>query len=235
MRKAMGIAEALEAVEEQIARACLRSGRKREEIRLLGVSKFHGAAAVKEAWNAGIRLFGESRVQEAASKFAPFKGSHPGTELHLIGSLQRNKAKAAVELFDAVQSVDRVELIAALGALTERRKDPLIILLEYHTGEESKSGFPDLDSLFRGAEKALEFPGLSLGGLMTMAPYTTDEGLIRSSFRAAALARNALSLRFPGAGWSCLSMGMSGDFEIAIEEGSTLLRIGTALFGERNP
>jgi pyridoxal phosphate enzyme (YggS family) len=235
MRKAMGIAEALEAVEERIAGACLRSGRKREEIRLLGVSKFHDAAAVEAAWNAGIRLFGESRVQEAASKFAPFKQAHPGTELHLIGSLQRNKAKAAAELFDAVQSVDREELIASLGALTENRKDPLMILLEYHTAEESKSGFPDLDSLFWGAEKALEFPGLSLRGLMTMAPYTEDEGRIRASFREAASARDALARRFPGADWSCLSMGMSGDFEIAIEEGSTLLRIGTAIFGERNP
>jgi pyridoxal phosphate enzyme (YggS family) len=231
----MGIAEALEAVEERIERACLRSGRKREDIRLLGVSKFHVAVAVEEAWNAGIRLFGESRVQEAASKFVPFKPAHPGTELHLIGSLQRNKAKAAVELFDVVQSVDREELIASLGALTGNRKDPLMILLEYHTAEESKSGFPDLDSLFRGAEKALEFPGLSLRGLMTMAPYTEDEGCIRASFKAAVSARDALALRFPGADWSCLSMGMSGDFEIAIEEGSTLLRIGTAIFGERNP
>jgi uncharacterized pyridoxal phosphate-containing UPF0001 family protein len=109
-----------------------------------------------------------------------------------------------------------------------------MILLEYHTAEESKSGFPDLDSLFRGAERALEFPGLNLRGIMTMAPYTKDEGLIRSSFRAVVSARDALALRFPGADWSCLSMGMSGDFEIAIEEGSTLLRIGTAIFGERN-
>jgi pyridoxal phosphate enzyme (YggS family) len=199
------------------------------------VSKFHGAAALEEAWNAGIRGFGESRVQEAASQFAPFKLAHPGTELHLLGSLQRNKAKAAADLFDAVQSVDREELIAALGALTGNRKDPLIILLEYHTAEESKSGFPDLDSLFRGAERALEFPGLNLRGIMTMAPYTTDEGRIRASFRAAVSARDALALRFPGVDWSCLSMGMSGDFEIAIEEGSTLLRIGTAIFGERNP
>ncbi|MDR3123164.1 MAG: YggS family pyridoxal phosphate-dependent enzyme [Treponema sp.] len=230
----MGIAEAVAALQERIAGACERCGRRREEIRLLGVSKFHGIAAVEEAWNAGIRLFGESRVQEASAKFAGFKPGRPGAELHLIGSLQRNKAKIAVGLFDTIQSVDRMELIETLGALTERRKDPLMILLEYHTAEESKSGFPDMDSLLRGAEKALEFPGLALRGLMTIAPYTTDEALIRSSFKAAASARDALALRFPGADWSCLSMGMSADFEIAIEEGSTLLRIGTALFGERN-
>jgi pyridoxal phosphate enzyme (YggS family) len=231
----MGIADALEAVEERIEGACNRSGRKRGEIRVLGVTKFHAAAVLEAAWNAGIRLFGESRVQEAASKFARFKSGHPGAELHMIGSLQRNKAKIAVDLFDAVQSVDRAELIETLGALTGNRKNPLMILLEYHTAEESKSGFPDLDSLFRAAEKALEFPGLALGGLMTMAPFVNDEERIRSSFRAAVSARDALARRFPGAGWSCLSMGMSGDFEIAIEEGSTLLRIGTAIFGERTP
>ena len=231
----MGIAEALEALQERIERVCQRSGRKREEICLLGVSKFHGAAAVEEAWNAGIRFFGESRVQEATSKFASFKPGHPGTELHMIGSLQRNKAKIAVDLFDMVQSVDREELVETLGALTGNRKNPLMILLEHRTAEESKSGFPDTDSLLRAAEKALEFPGLALRGLMTMAPYTKDEGRIRSSFRAALAARDALALRFPGADWSCLSMGMTGDFEIAIEEGSTLLRIGTALFGERKP
>ncbi|MDR0597170.1 MAG: YggS family pyridoxal phosphate-dependent enzyme [Treponema sp.] len=231
----MGIAEAVEALQERIARACERCGRKREEISLLGVSKFHGAAALEEAWNAGIRLFGESRVREAASKFAGFKPGHPGAELHLIGALQRNKAKLAVDLFDMAQSVDREELIGTLGALTENRKEPLMILLEYHTAEESKSGFPDTESLFRGAEKALGFPGLKLRGLMTIAPYTGEEARIRSSFRAAVSARDALALRFPGEDWSCLSMGMSGDFEIAIEEGSTLLRIGTALFGERSP
>jgi pyridoxal phosphate enzyme (YggS family) len=229
----MGIAEAVLAVQERIARACERSGRKREEISLLGVSKFHGAAAVEEAWSAGIRLFGESRVQEADRKFAGFRGGHPGSQLHMIGPLQRNKAKIAAGLFDMVQSVDREELIGTLGALTADRKDPLLILLEYHTAEDSKSGFPDMDSLLRGVEKALAFPGLEPRGLMTMAPYTEDEARIRAAFRAAASARDALALRFPEADWSCLSMGMSGDFEIAIEEGSTLLRIGTALFGER--
>jgi pyridoxal phosphate enzyme (YggS family) len=231
----MGIADSLLAIQERMARACQRSGRKIEEISLLGVSKFHDAAAVEEAWDAGIRVFGESRVQEATSKFAGFRSGHPGAEIHMIGSLQRNKAKVAVGLFDMVQSVDREELITTLGALTEDRKDPLMILLEYRTAEDSKSGFPDLDSLFRGAEKVLACPGLALRGLMTMAPYTTEEAAVRASFRAATSARDALALRFPEADWSCLSMGMSGDFEIAIEEGSTLLRIGTALFGGRSP
>jgi uncharacterized pyridoxal phosphate-containing UPF0001 family protein len=128
--------------------------------------------------------------------------------------------------------VDRDSLLSELGTLTGSREKPLMILLEYHTGEESKSGFPDEDSLCRAAEKALAFPGLKPGGLMTMAPFTADAGAIRSSFRALVKAKNRLETEFPGH-WACLSMGMSGDFEIAIEEGSTLLRIGTAIFGER--
>ncbi|GHV75947.1 YggS family pyridoxal phosphate enzyme [Spirochaetia bacterium] len=232
----MGIPEAIETIQERIHKACARSGRKAEEVRLMGVSKFHELPAIEEAWKAGIRLFGESRVQEAASKFSDFEAKHPETELHMIGSLQRNKAKivtgriAGGYLFDAVQSVDRDELIAELGRLTGDRKNPLIVLLEYHTAEDSKSGYPDLDSLFRAADAVLAFPGLALRGLMTMAPLTRDEAAIRASFRAMVFARDALAARFPAADWSCLSMGMSGDFEIAIEEGSTLVRIGTAIF-----
>jgi pyridoxal phosphate enzyme (YggS family) len=233
--KIMGIAEAVTEIQERIYRACVRSGRKPEELRLMGVSKFHGSPLLEEAWNAGIRLFGESRVQEAARKFPDFKEAHPGTELHLIGPLQRNKARIAAGLFDAIQSVDRDELIAELGSLTQGRENPLMILLEYHTAEDSKSGYPHEDSLFRAAELALEFPGLAPGGLMTMAPFTADETRVRASFRAMVAARDKLAVRFPCCDWSCLSMGMSGDFEIAIEEGSTLIRIGTAIFGERTP
>ncbi|AEF85007.1 pyridoxal phosphate enzyme, YggS family [Treponema primitia ZAS-2] len=231
----MAIAGAVEEIQERIQKACARAGRKAEEVRLMGVSKFQDAPLIDQAWQAGIRLFGESRVQEAAGKFAGFKEAHPGTELHLIGSLQRNKAKIAAGLFDVIQSVDRDELIAELGNLTGDRKNPLMILLEYHTAEDSKSGYRDLDSLCRAAERALEFSGLSLGGLMTMAPFTEEEAPVRASFRALAAARNALAARFPAFNLACLSMGMSNDFEIAIEEGSTLVRIGTAIFGERAP
>jgi pyridoxal phosphate enzyme (YggS family) len=223
---------AIEGIRERIAGACVRSGRNAGEVRLMGVSKFHGLPAIEEAWAAGLRLFGENRVQEAAGKFPVFREGRE-IELHLIGSLQRNKAKSAVSLFDAIQSVDRDELIAALGALTGDREVPLMVLLEMHTGEEAKAGYPGEDALFRAAEKALAFPGLALRGLMTMAPYTQDRGLIRKSFRTLAAARNKLEARFPEADWSCLSMGMSNDFEIAVEEGSTLVRVGTAIFGER--
>jgi pyridoxal phosphate enzyme (YggS family) len=234
------IAGALARLEDRIAAACLRCGRKREEVALMGVSKFHPLEAVEEARKAGLSLFGENRVKEGMEKFAAFREKHPEdpVELHLIGSLQRNKAKSAASFFDCLQSVDRESLIDELGRLCSpedlilKREKPLMILLELHTGEESKAGFPGLDGLFRGAEKALSWPGLKPAGLMTMAPFTADTGAIRASFRALAKARGELEKRF-GPIWSCLSMGMTGDFETAIEEGSTLIRIGTAIFGER--
>ncbi|GHU88751.1 YggS family pyridoxal phosphate enzyme [Spirochaetia bacterium] len=226
-------AEKLKVIEERIAQACIRSGRNRVDIALMGVSKFHALDQIEEAWDGGIRLFGESRVQEAEEKFVGFKPAHSGTELHMIGSLQRNKVKTAVSLFDCIQSVDRESIIGELGKYAVERKTPLKVLLELHTGEESKAGFPDEESLLRAAEQALAFPGLVLAGLMTMAPYTNDTDLIRRSFRTLVGAQKKLSREFPGSDWSCLSMGMTNDFEIAIEEGATLLRIGTALFGER--
>ena len=233
------IAPAVAAVRERIDAACARSGRKTEEVRLMGVSKFHPLEAIEAAWKAGLTLFGESRVQEAAGKFSDgaFRENHPGMELHLIGSLQRNKAKAAVSLFDCVQSVDRDELIAELGKHASVRAElglpPLELLLELNAGEESKSGYHGEDALLRGAEKLLSTPGLAAGGLMVMAPLTGDTAAIRRAFRSLTAFRSKLRTRFPEGDWSCLSMGMSGDFEIAIEEGSTLVRIGTAIFGER--
>jgi pyridoxal phosphate enzyme (YggS family) len=196
----------------------------------MAVSKFQPLSKIEEAVKCGVRLFGENRVQEAAEKFS---GPSPDYEVHLIGSLQRNKAKTAARLFDCIQSVDREEIIVELAKHAGGRERPLRVLLELHTGEDSKSGFPGEESLFRAAEKILSLPGLSAEGLMTMAPLSGDEKLIRASFRALAHAQAALALRFPQAPWRCLSMGMSGDFEIAVEEGSTLLRIGTAIFGEK--
>jgi len=227
------ISARLDQIEEKIHAACQRSGRGRHEVGLMAVTKFQPARAVEAAWQAGIRLFGESRVQEAAGKFNGFWGTRArDSELHLVGSLQRNKAKTAAALFDCVQSVDRDSLIDTLGALTIERENPLMILLEYHTGEESKAGFPSMDSLFRAAEKTLSFTKLKPAGLMTMAPFTEDKVAVRAAFRKLVAARDELIKRFPSFG-SCLSMGMTGDFEIAIEEGSTMIRIGTAIFGER--
>jgi len=228
------VAQKIALIEEKIEAACARSGRKRQELRLMGVTKFHGVEAVEAACKAGINLFGESRVQEATEKFSKFwegRRKDGSAELHLIGPLQRNKAKKAATFFDCIQSIDRDSIIDELGVLTAGAENPIKIMLEYHTGEETKTGFPDLDSLLKAAEKVLSFPGLRPVGLMTMAPFTQDTVLIRSSFRSLVLARDELEKRFSGY-WSCLSMGMTNDYEIAIEEGSTLIRLGTAIFGE---
>jgi pyridoxal phosphate enzyme (YggS family) len=234
----MIIAKNIETIEERIAQACLRCGRKREEITLMGVTKFQPAEAIDEAWKAGLRCFGESRVQEAAAKFENFREEYPDTELHLIGALQRNKAKLAVSLFDYIDCLDRESLAAELAKHTTARSNPLPLLLEFRTGEDSKSGFTGLDDLFRTVELILACPSLSVRGLMTIAPNTREDGVVRSAFRRLVKVRDELERRFPADSrqwhsWSCLSMGMSGDFETAVEEGSTLLRIGSAIFGER--
>jgi len=229
----MLIGENIAKLEERIHKACERAGRKREEITLMGVSKFIPAEKIEEAYICGLRCFGESRVKEAAEKFASFNVKHPDARLHMIGSLQRNKAKQAALLFDCIQSVDRGELIAELAKHSQQRQKPLEVFLELHTGEETKSGYADLDALFKAAELILGCETLKPAGLMTMAPFTADTDLIRSSFRQLVKAQKELQARFPSKeNWACLSMGMSNDFEIAVEEGSGLLRIGGAIFKE---
>jgi pyridoxal phosphate enzyme (YggS family) len=227
----MLVAGNIAKLEERIQKACDCARRKRDEITLMGVSKFVPVSLIDEAYRCDIRCFGESRVKEAEEKFNTFKSGHSGVRLHLIGSLQRNKAKQAALFFDCIQSVDRDEIIVELAKHSPQRHEPLEILLELHTGEETKSGFQSIDALFNAAELVLGSKKLKLTGLMTMAPFTTDTALIRSSFKQLVTARNELEKRFPG-WWSCLSMGMSNDFETAIEEGSTLIRIGAAIFKE---
>jgi pyridoxal phosphate enzyme (YggS family) len=234
----MSITENIEKVEERIMKACIRSGRKREDITLMAVTKFMPLEAVMEAWDAGIRCFGESRVQEAVSKLSGFRTERPGAEIHLIGALQRNKAKTAAAFFDCIQSVDRGSLAEELAkhAMDKSSGEALPILLELRTGEDSKSGFESPDDLFRAVELILACPTLNIRGLMTLAPNTSDEDPVRAAFRKLALTRQELEKRFPntaGYSFNCLSMGMSGDFETAIEEGSTMLRIGSAIFGDR--
>jgi len=198
----------------------------------MAVSKFVPLDLIEEAFSAGIRLFGESRVKEASAKLETFREEHLQARLHLIGSLQRNKAKQAALFFDCVQSVDRLELVTELAKHAPERDEPLDVFLELHTGEMSKSGFADLDGLFEAAEMVCGCAYLKAAGLMTMAPFTEDADLIRASFRALVRAREELGKRFPKENWGCLSMGMSNDFEIAVEEGSNLLRIGSAIFKE---
>jgi pyridoxal phosphate enzyme (YggS family) len=231
------VAGRVDEVRARIAAACARSGRKVDEVELLAVTKFHPLEAVLAARKAGLLRFGESRVQEAEAKYASLVATSPDLRLDMIGHLQSNKAGKALALFGRIQSVDSVELLRVLGARSQAAGRRLEILLELHTGEESKEGFENLDALLRGRDAALESPALLLRGLMTMAPFTEEATAVRSSFRKLRDAFETIRADLaPGPereAFDVLSMGMSGDFELAIEEGSTLVRIGTALFGER--
>jgi len=233
------VRDRLELIRANIEAAASRSGRSASEIELLAVSKFHPIEAVKAAWEAGIRSFGESRVQEAEGKFPPFASAHPGLHLDMIGHLQSNKAKKAVDLFDRIESVDSGSLLLELDERARKAALRREVLLELHTGEESKEGFSSADELYSALELLLSRPdrALEIRGLMTMAPNTQDEAAVRASFYSLRSAFEGASSRFglkrAHGGFCVLSMGMSGDYELAVEEGSTLLRIGTAIFGER--
>jgi pyridoxal phosphate enzyme (YggS family) len=237
------VAGRAEEIRARISSAAERSNRKSGEIELLAVAKFHPVEAVAAAWAAGLRSFGESRVQEAESKFPDFLAAHPEARLDMIGHLQSNKAKKAVALFARIQSVDSAALLLELDDRAEAAGLRREVLLELHTGEESKEGFRDVEELYRALELLLSKEGRRLEpsggggllprGLMTMAPDSSDELLVRASFRTLRSALEGARSRFGLQRFDVLSMGMSGDYEAAVEEGSTLLRLGTALFGER--
>jgi PLP dependent protein len=233
----------VDELRERIGAAARRAGRTAEGIEILAVSKFHPIEAVAAAWDSGLRAFGESRVQEAEAKFPAFLEAHPDLRLDMIGHLQANKAKKAIALFARVESVDSLELLLDLDARAGAAALSREVLLELHTGEESKEGFSSADELYRALELFLarEDRVLELRGLMTMAPNVPlgtpgRESAIRASFGALRAAFEGAIARFgldTPARFDVLSMGMSGDYELAVEEGSSLLRIGTLLFGER--
>jgi len=227
------IADRLERVRERIARAAERAGRKPEEITLVAVSKTFPAEAIREAYVAGVRHFGENRVQE-------WEGKQPHlTDLkatwHLVGHLQSNKARRAAALFHAVDSLDRVELAEKLSRTLADGKAAkrLAVLIEVRLApEETKTGVEEKD-LPRLAEAAAALPHLDLRGLMCLPPYLDDPERLRPYFRRLRELRDALS-REIGRPLPELSMGMTHDFEVAIEEGATQVRLGTAIFGARN-
>lgn len=233
------ISDAVARIRERIGAASARAGRAEDAVTLLAVTKFHPREAAIAAYAAGVRVFGENRVQEAEAKFsspmADAASPLGDAKLHLLGHLQSNKAKKAALLFDCVQSADSLAIIAELAKRAQAAERALELLLELHTGEESKSGFADPDELARGLELALASPYLRPRGLMTMAPYTDDETAVRRSFIICreTFERLAPAAARAGAAWDTLSMGMTNDFETAIAEGSTIVRIGTAIFGER--
>jgi hypothetical protein len=217
----VAIAERIAHVRKRVERAAERAGRPPADITIVAVSKGFPPSAIDEAVVAGIAHVGENRVQEAAPKIGALRGL-PVT-WHLVGHLQTNKAKTALELFDIIHSVDSLHLAEVLS---HRAQMPLSILLEVNvTGEASKFGFsPDEVTTAAGAVSRL--PHLDVCGLMTVAPFVDDPETVRPVFRELRRLRDSLGLRE-------LSMGMTDDFEIAIEEGATLVRIGRAIFGER--
>ncbi|HKE35557.1 MAG TPA: YggS family pyridoxal phosphate-dependent enzyme [Candidatus Acidoferrum sp.] len=226
------IRENLLRIQERIASAATRSGRRTDDITLIGVSKTHPAIAIQEAYQAGVRHFGENRVQE-------WEGKRVGTNnlaatWHLIGHLQSNKAAKAAKLFHAVDSVDDFALAQKLDRPRAEANIPgkLRVLLEVRVAnEETKSGV-EIAALPELAEKVCALPHLELAGLMCIPPYLLEPEQVRPYFRRLRELRDELKTKL-GLPLPVLSMGMSHDFEVAIDEGATEVRVGTALFGGR--
>ena len=235
MNENVNIKENLEKIREKINATAVKASRPLDSVKLMAVSKFHPQEAVTEAIKAGQLLFGENRVQEAWSKFPQIIKDKPEVELHMIGQLQKNKVAHAVQIASCIESVDRIELMQEIEKQCAKINKTIKILFEYHTGEESKSGFTREEDLIKAMEECRKgsFPHIIPAGFMTMAPFTQDKALVRKSFITLRELAQKIKAQYPMYQLEELSMGMSGDFEIAIEEGSTLVRIGTAIFGER--
>ena len=231
----MAISENIADLQKRIAEAAQRAGRRPEEIALMAVSKTHPPERIREAHAAGLRLFGENRVQEFAGKAAALVDL-AGAEWHMIGHLQTNKAAKAAELFSGVDSVDSVKLAEKLDAAARNLGKKFAMLIEINVGgEAAKSGVapdsPDLENLLWAARR---FEALEFRGLMTVPPFTDDPEGARPYFRKLRELRDAIAVRkLSAVAMHVLSMGMSHDFQVAIEEGSTCVRVGTAIFGER--
>ncbi len=232
----MSISENIAEIRERIEIAARRAGRPAGSVSLMAVTKTHPAERIREAYEAGLRIFGENRVQEFAGKAEALRDLQ-GAEWHMIGHLQTNKAGKAVELFSAVDSVDSVKLAEKLDAAARKLGKQLAVLIEINVGgEEAKSGVDldarELEDLLRAAPR---FEALRFTGLMTVPPYTEDPEGARPYFRQLRALRDNIAWRkLPAVAMDVLSMGMSHDFEVAIEEGSTCVRVGTAIFGERS-
>jgi len=229
MKDEMPVAEIVENVKIRIAEACAKARRDPAGVEIVGVTKTHGPEVVREAWEAGIRLLGENKVQEAAWKIP---ASVSGPEWHLIGHLQRNKVRSALELFTVIHSVDSVRLLEHLARVADECGRRPEILLEVNvSGEASKDGLAP-EAVPEAIECALNNRGVTLTGLMTMAPFCPDPEQARPVFARLRECRDRWEREF-GIGLPNLSMGMSNDYVVAVEEGATWVRLGTVLFGAR--
>ena len=219
----MSMAENLEMIRERIARAAARAGRSPEEVTLVAISKTQDVSNIREAISLGITHIGENRVQEAQPKIVTLSAEGLRPTWHMVGHLQSNKAKAAAHLFDMIESVDSLHLAEAISRMAGRA---VPILVEVNvTGEATKSGLPP-GQVAEAVGRIRGLANIDVKGLMTVAPLTPDPEEVRPVFRQ--LRELGLSL-----GLRELSMGMTDDFEVAIEEGATIVRIGRAIFGQR--
>ena len=226
----MSIAENLSRIQNEIADACARAQRSPTDVALMAVSKAHPVEALLEAYEAGLRLFGENRVQEWQSK-APAATHLEGLEVHLIGPLQSNKSAKAAELFQAVDTVDSLKIAQRLSTAAEALGKTIPVHIEVKLShEQSKHGIAPEELPVLLASMS-DLPNLRLAGLMTVPPWSEDPETARPYFQRLRQLRDENASKYPGL--TGLSMGMSGDFAVAIAEGSTCIRIGTALFGRR--
>src|SRR5437868_3126302 len=227
----MGITENLERVRERIMQAAVKAGRSTSDIELVAITKTHPAEKVREALGTGQTLFGESRVQEARAKIPELPSN---LRWHFVGRLQKNKIRHALPLFELFHSVDSLALAREMNRIAEEEGLRPRVLLEVNVaGEGSKIGFAP-DSLGSEMDALLDLPRLTIEGLMTIAPLAPEAEASRRYFVALRELRDQFAAQFQIA-LPQLSMGMSGDFAIAIEEGATLVRVGTAIFGKRTP
>ena len=220
----MTIEQNVRNLQQRIARACERAGRSPDEVTLVAVTKTVDVSAIEAAFNSGIRDFGESRVQEAKPKIEQLQRLKPGITWHMLGHLQTNKAKTAADIFDIIHSVDSFKLARTLNDCSQK-KLPILIQVNV-SAEATKSGF-QLPEVKDAVKQIGKLPNLEIQGLMTIAPWVSNAEEVRPVLRQMRQLRDSLGLRH-------LSMGMSDDFEVAIEEGATLVRIGRAIFGERS-
>ncbi|NDY42766.1 YggS family pyridoxal phosphate-dependent enzyme [Dissulfurirhabdus thermomarina] len=227
------IARALDEIRRRIARAEARAGRAPGGTRLLAVTKTVPADRVRAAAAAGQRLFGENYLQEARAKLADLQDLRPETTWHFIGRLQRNKARAAVELFDCIESLDGLKLARTLDRLAGEAGRRLAVLVQVDLAGEPTKGGVAADELPTFLEAVFRLPNLSVEGLMCLPPWREDPEEVRPYFRRLRRLRDEAVRAGAPPGFRELSMGMSHDFEVAVEEGATLVRVGTALFGPR--
>ena len=220
----MTIEQNVRNLQQRIARACEKAGHSPDEVTLVAVTKTVDAAAIEAAFNAGVRDFGESRIQEAKPKIEQLQRLKPGIAWHMVGHLQTNKAKTAAAIFDIIHSVDSLNLARTLNDCSQK-KLPILIQVNV-SAEATKSGF-QLPEVKDAVKQIGQLPNLEIQGLMTIAPWVSNAEEVRPVLRQMRQLRDSLGLRH-------LSMGMSDDFEVAIEEGATLVRIGRAIFGERS-